>query len=238
MLNLATSQTSTEQLPDSWIEKLFHRMLLSYGKKFTDQWGGADGDELIAHWGLELAGYTGAEIKRGLDALANKEWPPTLPEFKKLCRSPLDPVKAYYEAVAGIAARAAGEYGKWSHPAVYWTAMPMSFDLGNMSVSQMKPRWESALDAQMAIGEWAEIPQPMLALVAPGKSVPNPAQAAQLLRKLRDEVVSPRSDGRDPKRWAERILERAARGDKELLAIQIQFASEAVGIKSREWGAA
>ncbi len=226
-LTLASS-TSTTALPEKWVERLFERMLLDYGKKFGDQWAETSMDALIAHWSRELAGYTGAELKRGLDALATRDWPPTLPEFKKLCRRPLDSTTAYYEAVAGVQARAAGEYGKWSHPAIYWAAMPLAFDLGNQTYSQIKPRWEAALHEQMDKGEWPEIPQAMVALPAPGKTKTSREEASQRLRELGATGIVKDAWGNDPKRWARKLLEREAAGDKTLLPIQIRFAHEAL----------
>lgn len=225
-LTLASS-TSTTALPERWVERLFERMLLDYGRKFSEQWGGADTDALIAHWSRELAGYSGAELKRGLDALSTRDWPPTLPEFKKLCRRPLDSTTAYYEAVAGVQARAAGEYGKWSHPAIYWAAMPLSFDLGNQTYSQIKPRWEAALHEQLDKGEWPEIPQPMVALPAPGKAKTSREEAAQRLRELHATGIVKDASGNDPKRWARLILEREAAGEA-VLPIQARFAREAL----------
>lgn len=229
-LTLASS-TSTEGLPESWVERLFQRMLLDYGKKFSDQWGGADTDTLIAHWSRELAGYTGTELKRGLDALSTREWPPTLPEFKKLCRRPLDATAAYYEAVAGVQCRAAGEYGKWSHPAIYWAAMPLSFDLREQTYSQVKGRWESALNEQLDKGDWPEIPQAMVALPAPGKTKTSREEAARRLRELNAGSIVKDSAGRDARGWARKILEREARGDKTLLSIQVRFAREALDVR-------
>lgn len=229
-LTLASS-TSTTALPERWVERLFERMLLEYGKKFADQWGGADTDALIAHWSRELAGYTGAELKRGLDALTTKDWPPTLPEFKKLCRRPLDPMHAYYEAVAGVQARAAGEYGKWSHPAVYWAAMPLAFDLGNQTYSQIKPRWEAALFEQMDKGEWAEIPQPMVALPAPGKAKTSREEASQRLRELGATTIVKDFRGGDARGWAKQILADEASGKAFLSPIIPRFAREALDIK-------
>lgn len=221
------SSTSTNALPEAWVERLFERMLLEYGKRFGDQWTQADMDKLIAHWATELAGYSGPELKRGVDALATRDWPPTLPEFKKLCRRPLDVTAAYYEAVAGVQARASGEYGKWSHPAVYWAAMPLAFDLGNQTFSQIKPRWEAALAEQIERGEWAEIPQPMVSLPAPGKTKTSREEAAQRLRELHAVGIVKDSAGNDPKRWARRILEREAAGE-HVLPIQARFAREAM----------
>lgn len=223
---------STIPLPEAWVEKMFHKMLLDYGKKFTDQWGGADTDDLIKHWANELSGYTGAEIKRGLAAMESRDWPATLPEFKKMCRPPADPLVAYYEAVAGVRARAAGEMGAWSHPAIYWAAMPLSFDLGAQTYSQIKVRWERALDEQLDRGEWEPIPRPMLALAAPGKTQMSRADAAKRIRELNaTAVIKKAADGIDHKRWAKNILERLARGDKTLLLIQIKDAKMAMGIE-------
>lgn len=200
-------------------------MLLAYGKKFTDQWAGADADELIGYWGQQLAGFTGAELKRGLDGLEARDWPPTLPEFKRICRPPVDPLKAYYEAVAGVTARFAGDFGKWSHPAIYWAAMPLATDLQQQTYSQVRARWEASLEQQLAKGEWDEIPSPMLALTAPDKARTREAAAKALENVLANLGRTPLS-----REWAVRILERERAGDNSLLPIQLQFAREAMGV--------
>lgn len=226
-MNTLTNQRSSTSTPlQAWVEKLLHHMLLSYGKKFTDQWSVTDSDELLAFWVNGLAGYTPTELKRGRDALEDRPFPPTLPEFKKLCRRPLDPTAAYFEAVTGVQARAAGEYGKWSHPAVYWAAMPLSFDLANQAQTQIKARWEAALNEQLDKGEWPEIPQPMIALAAPGKTKTSREEAEQRLRELGAAAVIKSPGGTDHKRWARRILEREAAGDQHLPAISIKWARE------------
>lgn len=227
-----TSSISTQSLPESWVEKLFHRMLLTYGKKFSDQWGGADTDELIAYWSQELGSYTGAEMARGVAALEGRDWPPTLPEFKKLCRPPINSTMAYYEAIAGVQARAAGEMGKWSHPATFWAAMPLSFDLSSQTYSQIKARWEAAFDEQMSRGEWEPIPQPMVALPAPGRAELSREGAAKMLRDLSAlGIIKKVTDRTDHKEWAKRIMRRIADGDKSVTMIQGEFARTALEIK-------
>jgi hypothetical protein len=206
-------------------------MLLSYGKKFTDQWSVTDSSELVDFWTAGLEGMSHAELKRGKEALNTREWPPTLPEFKKLCRPPVDANAAYYEAVTGVQARSAGEYGKWSHPAIYWAAMPMAFDLANLTHSQIKGRWEAALQEQMDKGQWPEIPQPAIALPAPGRTRTTKEEAAQRLREIGAATVIKDHRGGDMRGWAKRILQREADGDKTLLPIQIKFAREALDIK-------
>ena len=207
---------------------MFDEMLLDFGKKFVDQWASADPDKLLAYWAQQMASYSGAEIRRGLDAQKKLDWPPTLPQFKKLCRPGVDSMTAYYEAVAGAQARAAGEMGKWSHPAIYWAAMPLSFDLGLLPFSQIKGRWEQALAEQMDKGEWAPIPQPMLALPEPGKGKLSREGAAKMMEDLGAAgILKPKTDH---KLWAKKIMERHKRKDKTLTMIQIKFAKEALGI--------
>jgi hypothetical protein len=224
------SSTSTP-LPRKWVDALLDKMRFAYGKKFTDQWGALEPEKMSEYWQSELAGYTGPEISRGVKEMESKDWPPTLPEFKRMCRAQLDPMTAYYEAVMGTQARAAGEMGAWSHPAVYWAAMPLSFDLGSQTYSQIRGRWEGALSDQMAKGEWEAIPRPMVALPAPGKGQLSKEAAAKMLRELEAGGITKNAkDTTDHKRWAKRILERVARGDKTLLLIQIQFAREAMAV--------
>jgi hypothetical protein len=217
-----TSSTSTNGLPEAWVERLFERMLLTYGRKFTDQWAAADTDALTAHWSQELAGFGGDELSRGLAALETRDWPPTLPEFKRMCRPPVDPLTAYYEAVAGAQERQAGNFGKWTHRAIYWAAMPLCADLLSQTYNQIKPRWERALAEELGKGEWPEIPRPMLALSSP------PAQtreaAVKAIEKLVSMVGKPKADNRA---WARRILEREQAGEK-LTPVQVKMAREAL----------
>lgn len=231
MNQLTNSSTSTTDLPQSWIEKLFHRMLLDYGKKFTDQWGGADTDELIAHWAHEMAGYTGIEIKRGLDAMKARDWPATLPEFKKMCRTPVNDLMTYHEAVAGLEARGKGEVGVWSHPAVYWAASLLRVDLMGQTYAQVKDRWAAVLKGQMERTEWADIPAPRVLLPAPDTSPEAKAHAAKMVQELGAVGITKTATDRiDHKRWARNILARLEGGDKSLLLLQIQFAQAAMNV--------
>jgi hypothetical protein len=222
-----SSTLINEPLPQSWVEKMFDQMLLNYGRKFTEQWGGADPDKLINHWARDMASYTPAEIKRGLAALELRDWPPTLPEFKKLCRPPMDVTAAYYEAIAGLREREAGEMGNWTHPAIFWTTVHVgAFDLKNQSYSQIKERWEKALQAEMGKGQWSAIPEPMIALPAPGKGRSSREEAARALSDLgAADILKPRTNH---KAWIKSVLERAQKGDETLPGISIRFAKEAM----------
>lgn len=226
------SSTSTNPIPADWIERLFDKMLLDYGKKFTDQWAGPDPDKLIAHWSRELAGYTPAELRRGYDALAGLDWPPSLPQFKKLCRSGVDSLVAYYEAVAGVNARDRGDMGEWSHPAIFWAASRMAFDLKGQSYSSIKERWEAMLQTELAKGEWAAIPQPALALAAPGKTHLSREEAVKRLAELHaTAAVKTTNTKHDYRAWIGKVLERAKKKDSTLPHISLRFAKEALEVK-------
>jgi hypothetical protein len=108
--------------------------------------------------------------------------------------------------------------------------MPLSFDLKEQTYSQIKGRWESALTEQMDKGEWPEIPQPMVALPAPGKTKTSREEAAQRLKKLGAMTVVKDFRGGDARGWAKQLLEREAAGES-LLPIQSRFAREALDIK-------
>lgn len=228
--------TSTnEQHARQRIESVFDDMLMTYGKRFVDQWSGPDPDALLKHWEMKLAGYSDAEIERGKAALAGRDWPPTLPEFQRLCRPPIDPYVAYYEALRGLQARKMGRLGHWSHPAIYWAAIDMAFDLESQTHAQIKARWEMALIAQIGRGQWATIPKPTLALSYNGKRRERSKAADEALKELGAQGIT-RSvihyPQKDPLRWAVNIMERAERGnDPHITLTVIEMARSALGIR-------
>jgi hypothetical protein len=224
-----TNLSTSRPLPDSWTKALHEKMMLNFGKKFTDQWDGVNPARMAVHWSEQLAGYTGPELSRGVAEMDLRDWPPTLPEFKRMCRPTLDLANSYYEAVAGVAARASGKMGAWSHPAVYWAAVPLAYDLGNQTYGAMKGRWDRALSSEMDKGEWEPIPVPMIALPAPGKSRASAESSAEMLKQLDARGITKKSGDRvNHLAWAQKIIERIRTGDKTVSMIQQQFAKEAL----------
>ena len=226
-----TTELSTwpdDAIPEKWIESLFERMLLSYGSKFSEQWKGIDSDKIKKHWAISLGELTREELKVGVSKLGALDWPPSLPQFIKLCRPPIDALHAYYEAVAGVQARQTGQHGTWTHPAIFWAAMPLAFDLSNQTFSQIKVRWEHAFGEQMDRGQWAAIPEPMLALDEPKNRLTR-EEAASMLKKLGAlDMIKKPSGGQDYKAWARKIKERQRQGDRTLTLIQVKFVDEAL----------
>lgn len=221
------SSISTNPAPLSWVESLFSRMQGMYGSKFLDMWRDTDITSVKSLWAEEMGKLTRDQLNRGVEALRTQDWPPSLPQFIKLCAPSVDPLVAYYEAVAGIQARANGEMGVWSHPAIYCAAMPMSFDLKNQTYSQIKPRWERALSEQMDRGEWDEIKMPLVAL--PDASRLSREEAAKRLQEVGAASATKDAESRtDHLRWAKIALEDLKHGGKRFPTITYKLAKEAL----------
>ena len=68
---------------------MFARMALMYGHKFMSLYGDTDVKiEAEREWGRSLSGFNLDDIKRGLDKCVDEypSWPPTIGEFKNLCK--------------------------------------------------------------------------------------------------------------------------------------------------------
>jgi len=80
-------QQQPAQLPTRIIDAVWQRMTEIYGHKWTSHYGTSDDS---GTWAKGLADMSGAELKAGfLACLTNGEpWPPSLPEFRNLCRPP------------------------------------------------------------------------------------------------------------------------------------------------------
>lgn len=231
--NLSTSIPWPEHaIPQTWVESLFKKMAFTYGAKFADQWRGIDPEGVKRNWAEALGVLSSAELCRGVNALVTRDWPPTLPEFLKLCRPAVDPIAAYHEAAEQGALRERGEPDQWSSPAVYWAWVKV----GRVAFAQvpyfgLKGRWEAALAAELAKAEHAPIPPQMKAMPAPGRASTSVSRARQLLDGFR---LGTRAGGAnvqaDPLRWARDIIARRERGET-LEIIQIKDAERALGIR-------
>lgn len=199
-------RTQAQPLSVSWAEKLIQKMQILYGSKFAQQWEGIRPEIMIAEWSEELAGLTGPEIAKGLDACRIRPWPPTLPEFIALCRPPMNPEVAFHEAIKGLTARRKGERGEWSHPAIYHATIGVGqHDMLNCTYATMRTRWEKALAAQLEKTEWQDIPDANLALPEPRKTELSNQQAQEAMERLGAGGVMNKA-GRNHKRWAQKIL--------------------------------
>lgn len=159
-----------------------------YGSKFADMWAGTNMAEWKSTWADGLQGYSVDEIKRGLAECMKFDWPPTLPQFLKMCRPAMDYDAAYAEACEQINRRR-HKQDKWSHPAIFWAAAELGSDLTNVRYAEIKGRWRNALDEAMhdvSTGTKGEVPPHAVALP---EAVPcSPEEAAEKLRKLKEMI--------------------------------------------------
>lgn len=160
-----------------------------YGSRFGELWRGGDPRRIREVWASALSGYSGNEIARGIAACREREWPPVLPEFLKLCRPSIDTEQGYLEAIAQLTRRRSGD-DCWSHPAIFWAAVRLgSQDLLASNWANMKSRWTAALQKELERGSWPEIPPQRLALPEPGRTAIPPEEQRRRLAALRESLA-------------------------------------------------
>lgn len=161
------------------VDRLFERLALMYGAKFLDQWRGLDLDKVRALWAKELSGFTVDEIAAGVAACRSKDWPPTLPEFMKACRPPLDPGLSWLQAQACARERDRGEVG-FTDARLFEAFRRMAFEVRRGDYSaQIAELWAATLkhvDADIAAGQRFEITEPAKALPEPAPTSREEAQ--------------------------------------------------------------
>ena len=99
-------------LPASWVDKIFTKLSLAYGRDFVGRWEGLDLNDVKSDWGHELSGFTNHPEAIAY-ALANL--PPKAPsviEFRHLCRRAPVPEAPRLEAPKADTARVAAELAK------------------------------------------------------------------------------------------------------------------------------
>jgi hypothetical protein len=232
--NLKTAvadQWRTGAISDDLTSKLFTKMQALYGARFNDQWRKVELGAMRRHWGIALGKLTVEQIRRGMALLETLDLPPTLPQFIKLCKPALDPQAAYFEAVAGINAREHGQAGVWSDPAIYWaTTVIGAFDLKNQAYAQICRRWQAALADAQANPRNELIPAPDAKLPESDEVAMPQDKAPEIVAiEVAAKLTRPAAHNDDPKRWAKRIQERIAIGDKTVTRQQARAAKAALG---------
>ena len=202
----------------SAVEHILMEMKMLFGNQFEKQWGSIEFPQMIQFWERKLEGFTREELFRGYRALTKLKFPPTLPEFMALCRPPVDKVKAYHEAVKGMQERKLGRKGEWSHPAIFWAASRMAFDLLNMTYQQCKARFERELDKELEATTWQEIPEASHALPPP--KVDREKAKADAEAALQRIGYQQKKADRGDTGWIRRNLKRLQEGWKPTVAVR------------------
>ena len=99
-------------LPTKWVEALFAKLTLAYGRDFLGRWEGLDVMDVKTDWGHELAGFE-RHPEAIAYALANlPQKAPTVMEFRAICRKAPQPEVPRLEQPAADPERVAAELAK------------------------------------------------------------------------------------------------------------------------------
>jgi hypothetical protein len=147
---------------DRVIAHVWKRMISIYGHKWTSHIGiGVDESGLLSDsaitWQKGLAGITTDQIKHGFDVLIfrNHEWPPSLPEFRKIClsaeRDNIPSIEQVATMLACVPNRGGSLVSRYQHPLVL--AISAQIDMFALrtaktvdAVKMVKPIYEKLLD--------------------------------------------------------------------------------------------
>lgn len=74
-------------LPLKWIDRIFEKLTMTYGRDFMDRWKGLSTADVKTDWANELAGFErwGEAIAYALENLPASK-PPTVLEFREIAR--------------------------------------------------------------------------------------------------------------------------------------------------------
>lgn len=178
------------------IDQLFYRL----DGMYPQRWRAAFPTEAaIGNWrdtwadALADEGITPQQVADGVRACRKKcDWPPSLPEFLKLCCPPADYEQSFFEAVEQMRLRESNA-DKWSSPAVYWAAVAFgSWELRQASWGTAKARWTRILDEKLKQRDLPEVPENRTALPAPGQTSVDPAKVRAFIDGLREKMAMPK----------------------------------------------
>lgn len=85
---MSSTASPAEALPAHWVDQLFRKLSIRYGRQFMARWDGIDEADVKADWAEVLGGFTARPdcIAYGLENLP-ADRPPTATQFRDLCRS-------------------------------------------------------------------------------------------------------------------------------------------------------
>jgi hypothetical protein len=214
----------------SLMDHLFNRL----DGMYPNRWRAAfHSEHAIANWrdswaeAFDEEGVTTQMISDGIRACRKQyDWPPSVSEFIRACKPPINIDAAVYEAIEQMSAR---QHGKdvWSNPAIFWAAVKVGeHDITSQSFAQLKPRFEAALNKVLE-GEVKAVPPRVPMLAAPGAA----ESTREYGRKRLDELgasglVKNLSKGGNIQ-WAQRIIDEERQTGKVPLN-KLRIAKEAI----------
>ena len=137
------------------ISELFIWMAAVYGRSWTSQYAGETAKVATSAWSDGLSSFSDAHIEAGRQAVLKRggDWPPSLPEFRRLCLGLGD----------HGAAIAAAMRGDRTHPiARHLIAGVISFDRDHLSAVNLEKRYRAGLADARQAAEFSAITRPAL----------------------------------------------------------------------------
>ncbi|VWX56060.1 hypothetical protein VARIO8X_110100 [Burkholderiales bacterium 8X] len=181
-------------LAGSIVAEVLYTLQIQFGaRRFADLLAGEPIEKVIEVWARYLGGMRREELSRGLQNTARQRYVPTLGEFAVLCRPCLDPEYAWVEAQAGLAERAQGRTGEWTHPAVWRAATSMWQEITTGDQRRHRVHWSFRLRRELAQGWGEPVPSPLHVLEAPAEQSfslpgsPPHLAAKEVLKRLKEE---------------------------------------------------
>lgn len=127
MSNAKRYWAENEQLADlriaKYVERVFERLAEYHTKEKRNKAIGMDADSVMVKlsWGREFSLMTPEMVEHGAKKIRDQSFCPSLARFTQLCKVSAE--EAYAEAQIGMTARARGDFGVWSCPAVFFAAV-------------------------------------------------------------------------------------------------------------------
>lgn len=92
---MSGTASPAEALPAHWVDQLFRKLSIRYGRQFMARWDGIDEADVKADWADVLGGFTARPdcIAYALENLP-VDRPPTATQFRDLCRAKPDSSQA------------------------------------------------------------------------------------------------------------------------------------------------
>lgn len=187
------------------IDYLFKKLDFMYPRKWSSQFTNEHlANDFKTAWAEEFeeANFTFHDAKKAIEYFKAKmspsgdNWPPSCLEFINSVKS-IDYEAAFFEAVEQMRLREKG-LDKWSHCAVYCSAVKLGGDINNFPYQSIKTRWKIALDDSRSKIESGElpnvVPERLQALPSPEKAHTTPKteglrMLAEMKKVLESKVV-------------------------------------------------
>lgn len=205
---------------------MFKKFASWHGGSLERNWG--DGVETaMMDWRVDLADLTVMQVATGMDASRDYKYIPSLPEFRRMCRPPLDLESLFNEAQVMLQRRRDNKPEQWSDPVAFWAACKFPFaEFVSASYTVMAARWRHAVTE---LSKTELLPIPEIVRYAPAIEAPISRGNVELIEAMRNLFTQEKKGSRA---WAYKILDRIKAKDRSVCASAEESAIKAV-VESR-----